>query len=1025
MLFLWNFLLEKRRFAAIVLIAIILFGLGSLFSIKKESSPEVTIPIGIVSTGFPGASAEEVETLVTNKLERRISSNVDNINKLSSSSSEGFSVITVEFSANADLDKSLRQLRDEVDIVRTELPEEANDPSVSEVDFVNQPIVTIVISGDVPSEELIALAKPIQEEIERVSGVGNVSIGGFREREVAVVVNQEALSSYNLSLNDIASGIRAQNASLPAGSITVDEISYSLRIEGDFSENESFGDIPIVTTNGVVYLRDLGAVIDGLEKTDSISRASLNGNPSLPALSFSVFKRSGADVTEVSSAVRNRVESLKNEPLLNGLEAIVLYDLGEQIEDDLNTLGTSGLMTVLLVAIVLFITLGWREALLASVAIPLSFFAGFIGLENSGNTLNFISLFALILAVGILVDSAIVIVEGIHNNLKKHPDGDKIEAAKKALVEYHWPISSGTMTTIAVFAPLFLVSGIVGEFISSIPFTIIFILIASLFVALGVLPMLAVSFLRRRTTSALELKQEALTHTLQVWYRNILESLLGNKKKENRFFALILLLFVITLSFPFVGIVKVIFFANDDSEYIFIDAELPQGSILENTDLEMRRIEETLYANKDIESFVTTAGGASPFSSGASGQKFGNIQITLKDTRVKKSIDIVEDLRQQFAEIGKAKITLFQEGGGPPVGDPVLITVQGDNLSEITLVAEDVLSVLESIEGTANVSTTARESAPEVVFTIKRAEAAEVGMTPSMIASAVRTAISGVTATKVVGTDADIDVVVKAGLNSSFTDQHDTNKISIDEIRNFSLLSPQGPILLASVVDVSIREGKTTIRHEDESRIMTVSAGITKDGNVFDIQKAFELKRDEIAIPDGVTVTFGGENDETNQSFADMGTSLLIGLVAMFTILILQFNSYRLALYVISIVPFSLIGIMAGLALTGKDLSFSSVMGFIALTGIVVNNSIILIDVINRYRKDGMSVREAVIEGSVSRIRPILLTTITTVIGVIPLIFTSALWSPLAYAIMFGLAFSIVITLLLIPVVYSRWPGKI
>ena len=1024
MLFLWNFLLERRRFSIVLLVAIVVFGGSALVSIRKESAPEVHIPVGIVATVFPGASAEEVETLVTNKIERRISSNVDNINTLSSSSSEGISLVTVEFLADADLDASLRQLRDEVDVARTDLPEEANDPNVTEVDFVNQPIVTVVVTGDVAAEELIALAKPIQDELERVPGVGEVTIDGFREREVTLVVDQEALKTYGLLLNDVVNAIQSENASLPAGSIIVDDISYTLRFEGDFTENEVFADIPLITKNGIVYVRDLGTVVDGLEKTSTLSRASLRGEPSLPALSFSVFKRSGSDVTKVAGAVRSRVNELKSEALLDGLDTIILFDVGEQVNTDLRTLGTSGLGTVLLVALVLFATLGWREALLASAAIPLSFLTGFIALHNSGNTLNFVSLFALILAVGILVDSAIVVVEGIHNNLKENLEGDKMQAARKALSEYHWPITSGTMTTIAVFAPLFLVSGLVGQFIASIPFTIIFILLASLFVALGILPTIAVTFFKRRTTSPLEQKQEALTHTLQGWYRGVLQKTLGNKKRENRFLALIILLFFITLSFPFLGVVKVIFFANDDSEYIFVDTTLPQGSLLASTDIETRRIEEILYEVPDIESFVSTVGGSSAFSTAASGERLGNMQITLRKDRKEKSEVIVEELRKKFAQIGTADSTLFQDSGGPPVGDAILITLAGNNLADVSRSAEEVFALLESIPGTANVSTTARDSAPEIVFSVRRAEAAEVGLTPALLAGTLRTAVSGTTATKVVGTEADIDVVVKVALNGSYRDQHDTARTTIDALRNLSIETSGGTIALGSVVDVSIQEGHTTIRHKNEERIMTVSSGLTKDGNALDIQRAFEAQQASITLPEGVTLTFGGENDETNQSFADMGTSLIIGLIAMLTILILQFNSYRLAFYVVSIVPFSFIGIMTGLALTGKALSFSSVMGFIALTGIVVNNSIILIDVINRFRRNGTPVREAVIDGAVSRIRPIVLTTVTTVIGVIPLIFTSALWSPLAYAIMFGLTFSVVITLLLVPIIYARWPGR-
>lgn len=1027
MLFLWNFLLERKRFSSLILLAIIVFGAFSLITIPKESAPEVEVPIGIVTTPFPGASAEEVETLVTNKVERRVA-NLDNITNLTSTSEESLSSVVVEFDASADIDKSMRELRDAVDGVKSDLPDEANDPNVSQVDLVNQPIVTVLVIADVLPEELILLGNEIETELERVPGVSNVSVGGSRDKEVTLVVDQEALQTYGLTLSDVTQGIHSANASLPAGSIVIDDVLYAIRFEGELTQNEKYGDIPIVTKTGTVYLRDLGRVVDGLTKRTSISRGSVDGQPSLPALSFSVFKQSGSDVTEVAKRVRDRVSELKDTEVLEGLETKILYDIGELVNDDLTTLGTSGLQTITLVAILLFAALGWREAILAGSAIPLSFLAGFIGLLASGNTLNFVSLFALILAVGILVDSAIVITEGIHRNLKNDPEGDKQHATKNALKVFHWPITSGTMTTIAVFAPLFLVSGIVGEFIASIPFTIIFVLLASLFVALGMVPMIATKFLKRRTTSRLELKQEALTHKLQGWYRGVLERIIGHKKYENRFLVGLVLLFVITLSFPFLGFVKVIFFPEGDSDYIFVDVELPVSSELTQTDVEIRRIEEILYQYPEIDSFVSVSGEANPFANGGvqtsgDSERLGNIQITLKDKRSRSSIEIMNALREDFKLIGTADIRMFQDSGGPPVGDPIVITLKGDNLGDLSRAAETVFAVLTSIPGTSDVKTTARESAPEIVFTVDRDRVAEVGVTPVQLASTLRTAISGFTATEIVGTDNDADFVVKVALNPHYRNEHDTNRANIDILRNLSVGTPSGPVLLGSLVDVSIEEGKTAIRHDDQERIMTVSSGVLDGANALEIVTSFNKKSGSLDLPEGVTLTVGGENEDTDQSFRDMGVSLIIGLIAMIAILVLQFNSYRHALFVISIVPFSLIGIMIGLALTQNALSFPSIMGFIALTGIVVNNSIILIDVINNSRKTSSSVREAVIEGAVSRIRPILLTTITTVVGVTPLIFASSLWAPLAYAIMFGLSFSIFITLLLVPIIYNRWPG--
>ena len=1023
----WSLFIEKKSFSFLLLVTLVAFGLSSVIEIPKESNPKVEIPIGIVTTVLSGASALDIEKLITNKLEDGIKNNLDNINDLTSTSRQGVSSIVIEFEANADLNKSIQELKDEVDKVVPELPDEATDPLVFQVDFSNDPIIIFAIFGELPESEFLRIAESLEDEIKEVQGVSDVSISGKRDREVQIIVNKEALSTFGLSLTDVISAIRATNSTFPVGSITVSDIEYNVQFKGDIENTAEIADIAILAAGGEpIYIRDLGVVVDGFTKINTISRASVGGKPSKTSFSFNVFKNSGGDITKITAEVRDKLEDLqKPGKLLADLDTLTVFDSGELLKDDLITLTRTGLQTVTLVMLLLFLAIGWREALIAGSAIPLSFLIAFIGLNASGNTLNFVSLFSLILAIGILVDSSIVIVEGINTKMKMWMD--KKEAALTTIKEFHWPLTSGTMTTIAIFAPLFLISGITGEFIAAIPFTIIFVLLASLLVALGLIPLIASILMRRRLTSKMEERQIYYAKKLQDWYVGKLDSFIGVKRKERIFIWGIIILFIVALSLPVSGAVKVVFFDQDDSDFLLVEIEQPQGTVLSKTDLEARKVEEILYTEPDIESFTITVGATSAFNEGQSGAKFANAFLTLKKDRERNSTEIVSSLRKKFAVIKSSEIRINQPNTGPPTGTPVVIKFLGDDLDELDKVVGRAADILRAIPGTSDVTTSAKDDGTEFVLEIDKAKAIELGLNVSIVSQNLRAAVHGIEATTIRGNDEDIKVIVKLNLNPDYIDPHDTARANIEAVRQIEIQSASGPVLLGSVLTISIAKNSTAIRHENRSRIATVGSELTSSGNTREITAEFTKRSDNLNIPPSVTMVIGGENEDVDQSFKDMFRALIIGLTLMFAILVLQFNSYRHALYVLSIAPLSLTGILFGLMLTGKALSFPSLLGFIALSGIVVNNSIILIDTMNNLRRQNPNkpIRTVVIEGASSRLRPILLTTVTTVIGIIPLTFASELWAPLAFSIMFGLTYSLTITLLLVPILYNRKPGEI
>ncbi len=1021
----WNFFLERKQFTTLLTLALLLAGAVAVIAIPKESAPEVEVPVAVVSTVLRGASAADVVKLVTKEIEKEVST-VDNISNLTSSSREGISIVTAEFEASANLDKSIQDVKDAVDRAKPALPRDADDPVVQRINFSEQPILIVSLAGGLPPAEFTRLSKEVKDEIELVSGVSRVDISGNRDREVEVVVEREALVAFGLSLSDVIASINSANSSLPVGSITVDDIEYSVAFRGDLADPEELAGVTVGLRDGnPIYLRDVAEVINGIERAKSISRVSIAGTPAEPAVTLSIYKKSGGDITVITGEVEQKIEELST-TLLKGITPLTVFSTGEQVQKDLSELTQVGFETVILVMLCLFLTIGWRESVVAGLSIPLSFVIAFIGLYASGNTINFVSLFSLILAIGILVDSGIVVIEAIHTRYKKFGNPDM--AAKEAIREYAWPLIAGTFTTVAVFAPLFFISGVTGEFIASIPFTIIFVLIASIFVALGIMPLIAIRFTKREM-SKLEEMQEVWNSKIQTAYREWLARILQDKKFQRWFLRGIALAFVLVLTLPVFGAVKVIFFPQDDSELVYLEIEEKQGTPLEQTDLATRAIEEILYTDKRIESFVTTVGAASSFGgSGSSGPKYANMSITLvpRDDRDQTSTEIIEEYRSTFSVFRDFTVRAYEPSGGPPTGAPLVITFSGENLDDLERAVNSAEQVLGKIEGTAEVATSIKDDGAEFSLSIDRGRAAEVGLSPAAIAGILRTAVSGAVATTIKTDTEDIDVLVSLDLNPNWKDPSEITDTTIESLTNLTVRTPRGDILLGSLLTTSIEKSNALIRREDQKNIATVSSYLSEGKTAADISSAFSAEMEKISIPDGVAMNVGGETEDVDKSFQEMFFALIGGMVLMLAILVLAFNSFRYALYLLMLVPLSLIGVFVGLAITGKPLSFPSLLGVIALAGVIINHAIILMDsmIVRMKNPEGRNLAEVVVDASASRLRPIVLTTVTTVVGMIPLAGASALWGPLAYTIMFGLTFAMLLTLVLSPILIYRHPGK-
>lgn len=1027
MLPLWHFFIEKRQFTILVILGLAVSGIIAMLSTTRESAPEVQIPVGVVTTVLPGASPSDIERLVTDKIEENLA-NLENVDTITSTSQEGVSTIVVQFLASANIDQSIQKLKDQVDKAKPDLPTDAQTPSVTDVNFVDQPVQTVSISTDRAFSQLSQLGDQLQSELQGVAGVSRVDVSGAPDREIQIVAKKDALALYGISLPQLVSAVGAANTSVPIGSITTDDVTYNIDLKGGLDDVPDLGSLPITSMQGhVIYLRDIATVSDGVAQANSYTRISVADAPSQPALTLSIYKVRGYDVTRESAALRAELATLQHS-LLQGDSYTITNDSGQQVDKDLTELTKTGLETIILVMLALFATLGWREAVIAGLSVPLSFLIAFIGIFYSGNTLNFVSLFSLILAIGILVDSGIVVVEAIHTRTRELHDEHK--AAYQALWEYAWPLIGGTMTTVAVFVPLFFISGIVGKFIATIPFTIIFVLLASIFVSLGLVPTLVIMFVTHTgATSPLIEWQERTAIRARTWYAAHLDRFFGSSRAQNIFLVMIGVAFVGAIMLPVIGAMPVIFFPQSDSDYLYVDIEMPYGTSLARTDLAAREVEETLYPIKGIASFTTSVGNTSAFGNSAqTGPQYATITINLPASRSFTSSDVVTQVRKATADIHDAIIRVGQPSGGPPVGAAVLIKFTGSDLDQLNTVADHARDVLATTAGATAVDASTKDSGAEYSMSLNRDTLAATGITPATLATTLHTAIAGMTATKLTGGSKDVDVVVSLDLNPTFTDPHDANHTNIDAVRQIAIpTAAGGTVPLGSLISTTITQSNASITHEDRMREVQVTADTLPGHTVNEVVAAFKNNlAKQYPLPDGVTMTVGGESEQTNQSFGEMGGALLAGLALMFVILVLAFDSFRYTTYLLLAVPLSLIGVLFGLTVAGQPLSFPSMLGVIALAGVIINHAIILMDsIIVRIKEGGKTLREIIVESATSRLRPIFLTTITTVLGMIPLTFASALWGPLAWAILFGLSFAMVLTLILIPLLVYRWPGKL
>ncbi len=1099
-----------RNKSTIFLLAFIVtvFGLYSYRSLPKELFPEVVFPTIFVQTPYPGNSPIDIENLVTRPIEQELES-ISGVVEISSTSMQDFSIIFVEFNTDVDVKNALAEVKDAVDQSKMNLPNDLpSDPVVMDFDFGEFPIININLSGDYSIEELNVFAEDLQDEMEMIEEVSKCEIRGIDEREVKIHVDMHKMQAYELTFDDIERAITSENISISGGELLLGTTRWSVRTDGEFNDIKDFYHIIVKRENSrVVYLQDIADITFGYADPESFARLDRK-----PVVSLQVIKKSGANLLAATDQVFEILDRTQaSHQLPSGVSVSITNDQSDTVRKQLSNLENNMFMAIILVIAVLFFFLGTRNALFVGLAIPISFFLSFVIIGVIDYRINMIVLFSLILALGLLVDNAIVVVENIHRFVQKgyHP----FEASKRAVGEIAWPIITSTTTTLAAFFPLALWEGITGQFMKYLPITLIIVLTSSLFVALVIVPVFAAVLIRRKKNdrSAQEIKKRAIIVVLgmiglsiplflagqrilpnlllvfgivglldiflfrnwQQWFQDVFLSKLEyyyrrllvfaiSKSKPYIFFGGTVVMLVFVMIFFFLRQPNILFFPESDPEYINIVVELPIGTDIEKTNAFTMQMEEDLEEllgpyQSIVKSVLTTVGqGTGGFNDVGPQPHVAVTTVSFVEYAERGDVN-TSNIMKMLSDALVSRypgvvLSLEKNDMGPPTGEPINIEITGESFDMLVMLADtfDQLIADANIMGIENLTMDMDIGKPELVISIDRDKARRYGISTLQIASQIRTALFGreISNFKVGEDEYPIQLRFKepyrhnlsALMNQTikYKEEGETIQIPINAVAKLSYSTTYG-----------------SVKRKDLNRTVTLTSNVVQGYNATSVNQQIMSQLSAFEMPEGYNYAFTGEQQDQQESIDFLANALLVAIALILLILVSQFNSLMKPLIIIASVIFSTIGVFLGLALFRMD--FVVVMtgiGIVSLAGIVVNNAIVLIDYIEllkRQKREELGLKEeaflsvedateCVVEAGKTRLRPVLLTAITTILGLIPMAIgmnfdfagllqnynpqlyfggdVVAFWGPISWTIIFGLVFATFLTLIIVPVMY-------
>lgn len=1001
-----------RKPVTTIMITLMVFiaGIVSYFNLDQALMPDVDLPIAVVATTYVGASPEEIENLISKPLEEGLGS-ISNVDTITSVSSANVSMVVLQFVDGTDIDMAAVDMRDKLDQIKSGLPDDAGDPMVIKMDINAIPIMIGVKAENL---DLTALNELLEDNVvnrlERIEGVASVDLSGGITREVRITVDPAKLAGYGLTTSTLSGILAAENMNLPSGDLSQGNTTVSVRTIGEFTSIQQINNLPITTgTGGVIHLSDVARVEE--VEADRDSFMYVNGEK---GILISVDKQSTANLVKVSDSLKKEIAELQED--YPELDINLLTDTAEYIEMSLSNITQTALLAAVIAFFVLLLFL--KNAVTAgiiAVSIPTSIMATFAMMYVTGINMNMISMGGVAIGIGMLVDNSVVVLDSIYQYYERGYSA--VEAAEIGSKEVSMAITASTLTTVAVFVPLALTGGTTGAMMQNLSFTIVYALVASVIVALTFVPM-ACGLLLKKETKSINWKNTRFLKFLDHWdaaidtlgrrYEKILKWALRHRKKT-----VITVIAVFILSLFTVPIAGMDFMASMDQGTANITVELPNGTDLDTTE---ETTLEVLYRLQDIpeRELVYASVGSGMMSSGTNSSSIV-INLVDKKDRDRSTDEVCEEIKDLLADIPGAEITVASSNSamGSLASADVTMNVYGYDSPTLVEVEKELVAMLSKVPGLSEVEGSTGDTVPEAKVTIDRGKASQYGITTASVASALNTAISGSTATQYKVDGTEIDVVIR----------YDTEEVNyLTDLKNLTVTSAYGTqVPLSDIATVTMDESATTIMRENQKNYITINAN-AEGMSGSEAQKLVEEAMANFELPDGCYYEFGGMMEMMNESFSSLTTAMIVAVLLVYMIMASQFESLRYPFIVMFSMPLAITGAILGLLLTGNTITMPAMMGFVMLVGMVVNNGIVLVDYTNQLMDRGMNCHDALTTAGPRRLRPILMTTLTTVLGMLPMALAtsegSEMMQALAVAVIFGLSLSTVVTLIFIPVLY-------
>ena len=1011
---------------SLIFIGVVIIGFMFYRQLPIDLYPEIDMNIISVMTSYPGAGSDDVEANVTRPLEDVLNS-TESIKEITSQSRDGMSMLMLEFEFGTNMDNVMNDVRDKVDMISGFLPDGAEDPMI--LKFSSDMIPVIILSATA-RESAGALYKILDEQVanplNRIPGVGTVAVSGAPEREIQVNVMPEKLEAYNISLEQIAQVISAENVNVPAGNFDIGSQTYMLRLEGEFSESRDLNNIIVGNNQGrPIYLRDLAVVKDTLQ--DRIMENYTNGERSA---SLVVQKQSGSNTVAIANAVKKEIVELKKN-LPPDIEIVTVMDTSEYIKVSINSLLETILLALVIVGLVVLFFLGrWRATVIIMVTIPISLIGSFIYLYLTGNSINIISLSALSITIGMVVDDAIVVLENITTHIER--GSRPKQAAVYGTEEVSLSIIASTLTIVAVFLPMTMVGGFAGVMFKQLGWMVTIIISLSLIIAMTLTPMMSAKMMRSDRDKKMSMFDRwynknvlPLLDKLDKGYSRLVKKVATNRRTTVTFVLAIFVLGIIISALT----LKTEFMPASDNNDIAMTVEMPTGTRMElarETGHKIAQMMEKQHPEVEIVSFAV--GQASDDNAWAAMQDNGsnilsyNIRLTEAKNRKKSIYDVSDELRTELAAMPEVHRFRVMPGGGDmgmTGGSNVAVEIYGYDLTETDKLAADLKPKLEAIAGLRDITISRKDYRMEYNIVFDREKLSLNGLNMATTANAVRNRINGLIMSRYREDGEEYNIRVR---------YDEKYRQSIEDIENIMIYNPMGVgIRVRDVGRVEENSSLPQIDRKDRQRIVTVQGTIYKRA-LSEIVKDVDVTLASLDVPPGVQVEISGSLEEQQESFSQLGLLLMIVSLLVYIVLASQFESLTYPFIIILTVPFAFIGSLLLLSITGEPLGIMGFVGLIMLVGMVVKNGIVLIDYINLNRERGMSIITAVVHGGRSRLRPVLMTTLTTILGMVPLAIGtgqgSEMWKSLGISIIGGMTFSTIITLILVPALYSIFGGN-